>query len=1326
MATKKRPSAGVASGLLFGDVLRQLRRAAGLTQEELAELARLSPRGLSDLERGVNRYPRRDTVLALADALQLPDEDRARLFDAARRRSVSPAVATAVAPLMQSDAVAPVMQTSVSPALSPTQPLTSLRGAALDTALAETETPTAAPAQDAASAAGVRPVDHPHQPERADNAHDAVHVFLIADVRGYTRYTYERGDEHAARLAMRFAELARAAVEARGGQVLELRGDEVLAVFLSARAALRAAVELQQRLRTAHSAALDRPNPADGAIPCGIGLDAGEAIPVEGGYRGLALNLAARLCSLAGPGEVLASETVVGLARVVEGISYVDRGLAALKGFATRVRVIQVVPSSSLTPESPEESSSVHGEAGTAQQTVQQSAPAERSEPDLPALPHGGFLGAQPEHALVARNQELATLLAAMDAVHEGSGRLLVLVGEPGVGKTRLAQELTLAAHDRGFLVATGRCYAPQESVPYYPFLEALSRVYAAAPVSVRAQVPQRWPEVARLLPDQTIGVAVGSSGQASGGYDDQQRLFWHLTGFLQALAAERPLALLLDDLHWADQASIALLQHLVRHTREHRILYLGTYRDIEVAQLHPLARAVRDLGREHLVERLDVRRFPKQGTTALLTAMLGEGEISDAVAELVHGPTEGNAFFAQEVLRALVERGDVTRIDGRWERREGVELAVPENVRSIIVERVSRLSPPAQETLAAASVLGQTFSFDDLLSARLLAMQSSQSQASPASPADQDLAEREAAQEAQLEEAVSAMLLLEAGSDGYTFSHALTQRALYEQLSSRRRGRLHRAAGETIERLPEPARMRRVAEVAYHFAQADLPARALPYELQAAAQAEAVYANVEADRLYQAARQLALATDDKAHEAEALERLGLLHWWNTGDYGAAMTLLQQAVEIYRQAGNREGEARTAAQLARAYARCGRPSEGLALLMPLLAGPRQMPAKPERTSFQANLLTSLADVHLHGGSYRETLAAAERAAEIWRATSDVRALVDALNLHGIALRLLGHWEDALRELQEVITLAERTERAGALYVRAHAWYHIGYSYVQSGQFELAAAAITRGAKLGEQSGNASFIGSARFLLGLQAFYAGDWAAAHRWYDASASAFQGKPYIVRAYGPFGQGLYSAATGKVESGLELLREAAAVAAQAPFMFILHRAWRELAEVELIMGRAAQVRAWLEPVVYDPDKQGQNDITPLLPLLAWACIELGDVEQAEQLLDQAAPLAEAQHHNLALIDVLRVRALLAVTRRRWQEAETSLDHALVLCRAMPHPYAEAKALYGLGQLEAARGTTEQARERFLQAQAICVRLGEGLYLQHIERALVGAHVR
>jgi class 3 adenylate cyclase len=172
---------------------------------------------------------------------------------------------------------------------------------------------------------------------RADSR-TAIRTFLIADVRGYTLFTQERGDEAAAALASKFAHLARDAVDARGGSVIELRGDEALAVFESARQAIRAAIDLQ--LRFVEETVTNPTLP----LPVGIGLDAGEAVPVDGGYRGGALNLAARLCGLAGPGEVLASREVAHLARRVEGIKYSERGAVRLKGLTEPVDVISVRP----------------------------------------------------------------------------------------------------------------------------------------------------------------------------------------------------------------------------------------------------------------------------------------------------------------------------------------------------------------------------------------------------------------------------------------------------------------------------------------------------------------------------------------------------------------------------------------------------------------------------------------------------------------------------------------------------------------------------------------------------------------------------------------------------------------------------------------------------------------------------------------------------------------------------------------------------------------------------------------------------------------------
>jgi YVTN family beta-propeller protein len=185
-------------------------------------------------------------------------------------------------------------------------------------------------------------VTGPNQPDdpRGDNAADdaQIRTFLIADVRGYTLFTQERGDEAAAKLAAKFADIAREGVQARGGTLLELRGDEALCVFSSAREAIRAAVDLQQRFV---EETLDQP---ELPLTVGIGLDAGEAVPVQGGYRGGALNLAARLCGQARAGEILASREVTHLARRVDGVRYVDRGILSLKGLSEPVAVVRVLP----------------------------------------------------------------------------------------------------------------------------------------------------------------------------------------------------------------------------------------------------------------------------------------------------------------------------------------------------------------------------------------------------------------------------------------------------------------------------------------------------------------------------------------------------------------------------------------------------------------------------------------------------------------------------------------------------------------------------------------------------------------------------------------------------------------------------------------------------------------------------------------------------------------------------------------------------------------------------------------------------------------------
>jgi transcriptional regulator with XRE-family HTH domain/tetratricopeptide (TPR) repeat protein len=692
--------------------------------------------------------------------------------------------------------------------------------------------------------------------------------------------------------------------------------------------------------------------------------------------------------------------------------------------------------------------------AGQAQQAV---AP----PPQASASPTGGFLGALPEGRLIGREAELSRVKEEIESVMGGSRRLLVVAGEPGVGKTRLSQEATLACRDRGFVVATGRCYEPHRTVPYYPFLEALSSLYGAAPYTVRAQVPTRWPYVMELLPEGPGGAltATGASPQ-----EEQQRLFRAVTGLLRAISEVAPVALLFDDLHWADDASVELLQHLARHARAHRVLLLGSYRDVEVGHQHPLERALRDLERERLVERVSVRRLDHEGTASLISDRLGQ-DLSGEFVDLVHRHTDGHPLFVQEVLRALVERGAVYRRDGRWTYREVAEIGVPESVRATIADRASRLGERAQGALRGASVLGQAFDFEDLR-------------------AMVGLSEDEL--EAALEEALAAGLVYESG-DGYVFNHALTQQALYMELPRQHRRRLHLNAGEALERLAEPARRRRATELAWHFREGGDTERTLPYMLVAGDNAVSVHAPGEAESHYRASLELARALDDRAVEARVLEKLGWL-MWITARFDACSDALKGAARLYRHAGDVEGEARTAALLGMVHFTYA-PLEGAERIRGLLDRLGPEGSSESLVSLYASLSMNL----IVAGRYNEALEAAEDASEVVaRASGDGETLAWVQRMRGTALGLMGRLEEGLKILGENLSLAETDNDYWGQLSVAH---YLGKMSVARGDFDAALRYHGRSLELAERLGARSRVSAETSNLSEVLFYLGDWERA---------------------------------------------------------------------------------------------------------------------------------------------------------------------------------------------------------------------------------------
>jgi predicted ATPase/class 3 adenylate cyclase len=1132
----------------------------------------------------------------------------------------------------------------------------------------------------------------------------ALRTFLTADVRGYTRFTQEFGDEAGARLATKFAAVSREVVSNHGGEVIELRGDEALAVFESARQALRASVQLQHRF--AHETERE----ADLPLRVGIGLDAGEVVPFEDGFRGGALNLAQRLSSLAGPGEVLASDVAIQLARRTKGLVYSERGLVELKGFSDPVRVIRVLDESDPAVDSlPTATGGRPGEnlgdgktAGNGFNGREQKSP----EP----LPIGGFLGALPEGLLVARDDEFDEILVAIQAVERGTGRLVLLSGEPGVGKTRLAQEVTLKARNHSFVMASGRCYEPEANVPFYPFLEALATLHAVSPARVRQQLSERWPEVRTLLPHQ----GASQSSSLGDGQEEQLRLFWAVTGFIQAIASERPVAILLDDLHWADTSSLELLQHLARHTRANRVLLLGTYRDVEVNRQHPLEAALTDLGRERLTHEIGIRRLDEQGTGELVAATLGGAEVAQAFIRVVHRQTEGNPFFVEEVVRSLVERGDVYRSEGRWEGRSIDEIEVPKSVRSVVGQRLSRLSSDTQEVLREASVLGPALTFEDL----------------------HHMCERpEAELEAAVEEALRAGILRETTQrvpgDSYAFNHALTQGTLYAELPSRKRRRLHLAAGRAIEQLPEGARKPRIAELAWHFLEADEPACALEYALGAGQAARELFAFEEAERHYRTALELARELKDAESEVRALEEIGRI-LRTIARYDEALEVFDAAVELHRKANNAAGERWATAHIGRVHALRGTPEQGIERVRSLVSaieatsqsGVDDVVNGGGSWAGLAALYTALADLYQGTNQSSAQLEAAEKALEIARGAQDSKAgariQAEGQMWRASALAELGELQDARRMLEDVIPLAQAT---GDGLILSRCLNSLATIYSEAGQYDQERTLIERALDAAEQAGDPARVAFMNHRLGWHLLMRGMWDESETYFQRAVSMWRPLGWTrIAPWSLIGLALLAYARGHSDMGDDYLKQGTRYASRPGQEGFLSLAHKVALDRYLREGDSAGAISYAD-AISDWGTEPEWHYGQILPTRAWVELERGNIDRAKDLADLATELATAEQNRTTLVEALRVQGMVLAYEGNYDEAEQALDESISTARVIEQPYNEALSLLELGRMKVSRAGVEPGRELLTRAVEIFDRLSAKPDAQRAEQVLKAA---
>ena len=479
-------------------------------------------------------------------------------------------------------------------------------------------------------------------------------------------------------------------------------------------------------------------------------------------------------------------------------------------------------------------------------------APAVAPQPDAAENPLEGLAGG----VFVGRERELDEMRAMVEDSLGGQGRLLLLTGDPGIGKTRTAEQLATYARVRGARVHWGRCHEGEGAPPYWPFAEAIrSYVAEADPVGLRWQLGSQAAVVAQIVP--ALAERLGDLEDPPPLEPEQARfrLFDAVADFLVGAAAARPMVLVLDDLHWADEPSLLLLRFLARRLGGAALLVIGTYRDVELGRHHPLAGTLAELSSTEESRRIALRGLDADGIASFIEMTAGVDRPPPDLADRIRDQTGGNPFFIGEVVRLMASEGRL----GEDEARRQVEI--PQGVREVVGRRLDRLSAEANATLALGAVCGRSFQIGvlELVSGR---------------PRDELVSE--------VAEAVDARLVTESGAERgvYSFAHALVRETLQAEVPVARRTVIHRQIGEALETLYAGRRDRHLGELAHHFLEAAVMGeveRAVDYGAAAAAQATARLAHEDAAGLYSRSIEALELADpvDEPTRLELLLRLG-------------------------------------------------------------------------------------------------------------------------------------------------------------------------------------------------------------------------------------------------------------------------------------------------------------------------------------------------------------------------------------------------------------------------------------------------------------------
>jgi DNA-binding CsgD family transcriptional regulator len=939
---------------------------------------------------------------------------------------------------------------------------------------------------------------------------------------------------------------------------------------------------------------------------------------------------------------------------------------------------------------------------------------------------------AQPEQDIfVGREREMAELTAALEDALAGRGRLVMLVGEPGIGKTRTCQEVAANAQSRGALALWGRCYEGEGAPPYWPWAQVLraciemcdaERLRSAAgagAADIGLIVPELQHKLATLAP-RPEDAEQAVTGHAPGTLDKQSldpesdrfRIFDFVAAFLRNLSLDQPLVIILDNLHRADRPSLLLLEFLAQQMAKARILVLGTYRDTEVSHEHALLRTLGELAREPSFHQVSLRGLPTEKTGEFIRAV-SNMQPTDELVLAVHSRTDGNPLFMTHVARLLSFEADCSPAQD-W------TTAIPDSVRIAIKRRFDRL-PECGEALTVGAVIGREFGLDQL---------------------EQVLGKGPGVSLLEaLERALPAGIIEEVlGVPGrYRFTHALIQDTLAQGLSAARRARLHAHIGQVLEALYGPAADAHADELAFHYLQGGSTEKAAYFAIKAGDRSLTVYAWEQAITYFQTASELmtkmkagpreradvlvkvAMATTSaRGHDAPHHLEKALVLYEAAGDQRKAAEVrfsLSQRVNVFAMGPDAWEKAYSHALkavefleqghrgplLARTYARLGDIAVHVGtrpISIAVHVGEQALAMAKELEDVTALREAAMALGHtlvFHVGEIERGLKVGREACDAARIRGDALGLCESATFQAFSHLVLMDPDEALRWAEEATAASEQS---GAPVYQMWAYLALVWALALSGDTRRAILNLDRVMDLSRRRGvEFKTLRTAAFgAPGLVYFLAGEWE------------------------------------KAESELRQRMEFADRISLMPVFQILAR--EPLARLLLERGDLQGAMAHLEKAVavssplradaqgFDVSKAlGLSDLASVEPkgeitlelgvrcLLVEAAARSGDVGKAAVHLRRCKDvLSNGQDWRGLAAGVRLAEAFLATAEERWEEAEAAFQAAADINRRLRLPYFEARSLMALGQMCLSRnsaGDKTRALEHLDQAYAIFQRI-------------------